>query len=578
MRSQSLFLAAPVLVAALAAACSQTRPDVSKPDAVAPVADAQPLPAPSAAAADASVDAEPLDAGSQTLIGALFMQTPVMNEMDWPTKADDDPAKRHRRRGDKEPPKRIGYLRQGATAPVIPEPHRTANCTEGWYELVAGGFVCGKYATLDLSHPRIKTGPHAPFADQALPYHYATNTGNGTPLYRSIPSREDRARFEPWIQAQRKPKSRAEENPYDPTPAPTATASPSDPMGLGIDELDAGTPWYLREWDGGKPQVTLDDLKGEGPIVRRMVRGFYLALDRTVDGAGGRWWKTTAGYLAPYDRMYVTKPLTDFHGVWLNTETPPAYPAAVAQDGGAPPPYWVDHPPTHLPMAFVSWPRSRKFTLSADHKKATPVAELTSRYTPVQLTGTKETVGGVVYHELEGGSWMRAGEIVVLEPGAAPTDLAPGEKWIDVNLASQSLVMFEGDKAVYATMVSTGKTDRLKEKDHSTPTGTFRIREKHIAATMDGDVASDGPYSIEDVPWIMYFSGSYALHGAFWHNNFGHKQSHGCVNLAPNDARAIFGWTEPRLPDGWHGVWATDTKPGTRVVVHDGLPKPVAAP
>ena len=86
---------------------------------------------------------------------------------------------------------------------------------------------------------------------------------------------------------------------------------------------------------------------------------------------------------------------------------------------------------------------------------------------------------------------------------------------------------------------------------------------------MDGDVASDGPYSIEDVPWIMYYSGSYALHGAFWHNNFGRTRSHGCTNLAPQDAKALFGWTEPRMPDNWHGVWATPERPGTRVVVHE---------
>src|SRR5262249_11938645 len=108
-----------------------------------------------------------------------------------------------------------------------------------------------------------------------------------------------------------------------------------------------------------------------------------------------------------------------------------------------------------------------------------------------------------------------------------------------------------------------------KETARLTRPGAVRIREKPIAATMDGDVASDGPYSIEDVPWIMYFSGSYALHGAFWHSNFGHTKSHGCVNLSPVDAHRLFGWTEPRLPEGWHGVTATDQDPGTRVVVHE---------
>lgn len=558
------------------AACSQ--PEAQKQPDPALQADGAPVVTTASGDGGAASQAS-ADAGPQTMIGALFMQTPILSEMDFPTKADDEPKKRGKK-GDKTGVKRIGYMRQGGLAAVVPEPHKTANCPEGWYELVAGGFVCGKYATLDLTHPRIKTAPHAPFMDQGLPYQYASNIANGTPLYRTVPSKDDRLKYEPWYQKKTKPKIE-EDNPYDPTfvttdpsPAGTYTASASDPMGLGVEDLDAGTPWYLRDWDGGKPQVTLDDLKGEGPIKRRMVKGFYVALDKDIeDEHKVKWWKTTGGDIAPYDRMYVAHPLTDFHGVWLNTDAPPSFPAAVAQDGGVNPPYWVDKPPTHLPMAFVSWPRSKKYALSEDHKKATASTDTISRYTPLQLTGTKETIGGVVYHEVEGGTWMRGSDIIVMNPSPAPTDLAPNEKWIDVNLDNQSLVAFVGDKAVYATLVSTGRKDRQnKEKNHETPPGSFRIREKHIAATMDGDVASDGPYSIEDVPWIMYFNMSYALHGAFWHNSFGNTKSHGCVNLAPNDARALFSWTEPKLPDGWHGVWATDEHPGTRVIVHTADP------
>ena len=86
---------------------------------------------------------------------------------------------------------------------------------------------------------------------------------------------------------------------------------------------------------------------------------------------------------------------------------------------------------------------------------------------------------------------------------------------------------------------------------------------------MDDDSASDGPYSIQDVPWIMYFHSGIALHGAFWHSSFGHERSHGCVNLEPYDAKNLFGWVGPRLPDGWHGIHATDANPGTRVIVHE---------
>jgi hypothetical protein len=71
------------------------------------------------------------------------------------------------------------------------------------------------------------------------------------------------------------------------------------------------------------------------------------------------------------------------------------------------------------------------------------------------------------------------------------------------------------------------------------------------------------------VPYIEYFNAGYALHSAFWHSEFGHVKSHGCVNLAPWDAKALFGWTDPQLPDGWHAVFASKDKPGTRVIVHE---------
>ena len=62
-----------------------------------------------------------------------------------------------------------------------------------------------------------------------------------------------------------------------------------------------------------------------------------------------------------------------------------------------------------------------------------------------------------------------------------------------------------------------------------------------------------GAYELRDVPWIQYFAAGYALHGAYWHDVFGVPRSHGCINLAPIDARYVFMWTEPSVPEGWHG-------------------------
>ncbi|MDB4935119.1 MAG: hypothetical protein JWP87_2091 [Labilithrix sp.] len=514
------------------------------------------------------------------VIAALFLQTPVMSDMEWP--------KEDKKTGERTGAVRLGYIRQGQKVPVIAEPHPKANCREGWYELVQGGFVCGKYASLDMNHPRVKLAPHAPDMVGPLPYQYGYNVANGTPLYRTIPSREERLAIEPWLTPAKKKarRSRDEESASAEdldsgvaAAALTLTRSSvptekADPFGVTGD-LDAGVPWYLRDYDGGKPQVTLDDLKGEGPVSRRMVKGFFLALDTELAKGGGRWWKNTSGLLAPFERVMVYKQASDFHGVWLDEAALP--PQGITGDAGPP----TDRPTgkteivdlakpnSKAQVAIITQPKSKKYIVSTS-RKAVTTGDPISRHSVLRLTGESVTVNGATYDETDDGWWMKAAEGVKTHPSDYPKDLKPGEKWIDVNVKTQTLVAYEGEKPVFATAVSTGLEDKEdKEKDHHTPPGTFRIREKHIAATMDGDVASDGPYSIEDVPWIMYFNGSYALHGAFWHNQFGRTKSHGCVNLAPQDAKALFAWTEPHLPDGWHGVMSTTEKPGTRVVVHE---------
>jgi lipoprotein-anchoring transpeptidase ErfK/SrfK len=526
-----------------------------------------------------------------------------MSDMEWPKRdRDDDGSKK-----DKEKEKgavRIGYIRQGQKVPVNPEAHPKSNCKEGWYELIQGGFVCAKYASLDLNHPKIKLAPHQPDLTTPLPYQYGYNIANGTPLYKNYPSREERMKLEPWLapKAKAAPKKKSSEEEtasygdeqLDAGALPltlastttTVTASTTDPFGLGTEELDASTPWYLRQYDGGKVTgITLDELRGEGAMERRMVKGFFVALDKTETNNGAKYWRTTRNLYAPYERIFQHNAASKYHGIWLDDERAEAKSAAEVvkkayegSDAGAPPAPStttkiatpdICKPGSKSQVAIVTFYKAKKYNLSSS-RKAVTTGDPLSRHTVLKLTGDSVNVNGAEYDETDEGWWMKRADGVRTNPGPAPRDLGKDEKWIDVNLKSQTLVAFEGDKPVFATAVSTGKEDKEdKDKDHKTPTGTWRIREKHIAATMDGDVAQDGPYSIEDVPWIMYFNGSYALHGAFWHNNFGRQQSHGCVNLAPIDAKSMFGWTEPHLPDGWHGVMSTPEKQGTRVVVHE---------
>jgi hypothetical protein len=286
-----------------------------------------------------------------------------------------------------------------------------------------------------------------------------------------------------------------------------------------------------------------------------MVRGFYLGLDREVPAFAGRMWRTTRGMFVPRDHILVHKPKTEFEGVWFNRPGEER----------------------HFPLAWVVGVRGWKYEWSEDEKRMKRTDRI-PRFTMVQLTGKREQIEQYGYHETSEGFWIKDYDAAITRPGPAPHDLGPGEKWIDVNLSTQTVIAFEGTTPVFATIISSGRhNDEDKAKDHRTVQGNFRIFEKHIAATMEADTASDGPYKIEDVPWIMYFEGSYALHGAFWHSSFGKERSHGCVNMQPADAKAVFAWTGPALPSGWHGVRATDNNPGTRVIVHED-PKPKETP
>lgn len=479
----------------------------------------------------------------------------------------------------------IGYMRLGARAPVDAKPLAKSNCKEGWYRLLPRGYICGRHGTLDMNDSRVKLGVTVPDIDAVVPYKYAYNNKNGTPLYRTVPTREEMERYEPYLVKPRTSKpaktvvgdrdagSSADETPVAADNAmsdagvaaaePDAAVQPeggtlqaallaamqdSDDAGAAVVDAAPDVPWWQRDPDAGPQELRLADLEAhsDNVLAKRMVKGFFVAVDKTFRWNNRFWHKTTAGLVAPADRMSINAP-PEFQGVRLTEADSP-----------------------QLPIAFVLPPTASTYEMRGDNdvRKAKRTVK---RYAMVALTGKTATRGGTEYHETRDGVWLRGSQIARVQLASQPADLRAGEKWIDVNLTQQTLVAYEGDRPVYATLMSSGKKGRTRSTDHSTVQGAFRIREKHITATMDGDGASPGemPYSIEDVPYVMYFKNSYALHGAFWHNNFGRRMSHGCVNLSPLDAKFVFMWSEPALPQGWHGIWATNDHPGTLVVVHD---------
>jgi lipoprotein-anchoring transpeptidase ErfK/SrfK len=117
-------------------------------------------------------------------------------------------------------------------------------------------------------------------------------------------------------------------------------------------------------------------------------------------------------------------------------------------------------------------------------------------------------------------------------PRTTPVDPnAPGERWIDVDLSEQRLYAYEGQQVVASFLVSTGVWQ------YPTVTGQYHIYVKYLYT----DMAGVG-YYLPNVPYTMYFYRGYGIHGTYWHNNFGHPMSHGCINMYTPDAAWMFNW------------------------------------
>ena len=261
--------------------------------------------------------------------------------------------------------------------------------------------------------------------------------------------------------------------------------------------------------------------------------GWAVSVRRRTTYEGERYYGTAGGDYVRASEVYVARPST-FQGEEL----------AGPEDLG-----WTFRSSTrirdHLPGAGSSHERSIG-------------SQVALRFV------AEHEVGATAWLELaDDGGFVRASDVRRTDYVAPPEEVGPYDVWFDINRASQTLVAYRGEEPIYATMVSSGR------RGHTTPPGTFRVWVKLITDRMANEEPSnpeEKPYYLEDVPWVMYFNDDIALHGAYWHKAFGHVRSHGCVNLAPIDARWVFDHAQPVLPRGWWSVLPTADDPGS--VVH----------
>ena len=154
-------------------------------------------------------------------------------------------------------------------------------------------------------------------------------------------------------------------------------------------------------------------------------------------------------------------------------------------------------------------------------------------------------------NKLTDANFLRAGQVITVvkdddqnnnPPITVPTqEPTPpigqfGPKWVDVNLTTQNMIAFEGQTPVFSSKISSGIPR------HPTVLGIYRIYAKYKATKMEGGQGTAEYYYLPNVPYTMYFYSGYALHGAYWHNNFGQPMSHGCVNLPVDASKWMYDW------------------------------------
>ncbi len=439
---------------------------------------------------------------------------------------------------------RIGSLRAGGQVAAVGDLVAGPGCSQGWQRIEPIGYVCvGKDVTADLEDPIVRAATRRPDFAYRLPYMYGTVRWPG-PVYARLPTTAQLKKYEPGLAKhyRRWKKDEVSGANYGLDVWLRYTKGRKPPTALDAlaeKTTDANIVWFLR--DGQQVPDLSGKIDGPGDvkigfIKRRQGRSFthsYLF-------EGRRYNVTPDLTVIPADRF---RPIrgSAFHG-------------------------WQVGVDVQFPFALVRRPGAHKWTWSGAKKRMVKGERLPWR-SAVQLTETKRFYKQRLYYKTTEGFYVDDRHAGRIDPARRwPNWAQQGEKWIDINLTKQVLVAYEGKTAVYATLISSGEAGLGdSEKTTATKRGIFRIHTKWISSTMDSDVVGE-EFELRDVPYVQYFEGGYALHGAYWHDGFGRPKSHGCINLSPEDARRLFFWTEPAVPAAWHEARRALT--GTIVFIH----------
>lgn len=232
----------------------------------------------------------------------------------------------------------------------------------------------------------------------------------------------------------------------------------------------------------------------------------------TITNEEGGWARTSNGKWLPSDALSAEVATSRFAGVRLTEESLP------------------------YPVAWILVHVRPSVTPGGPNNMDVPVV---LRYTTKYLYDSV-IVDGWIWYQIGHKQWVKQTQVAVIKPIERPTDVDT-ERWISVDLYEQVLIAYEGETPVFATLVSSGLSE------WPTNEGLFHVYVRYPRTIMAGAYGQPDFYYLQEVPWTMYFDNDIALHGAYWHDGFGYRRSHGCVNLSITDAKLLYDWASPEF-------------------------------
>lgn len=260
---------------------------------------------------------------------------------------------------------------------------------------------------------------------------------------------------------------------------------------------------YDRQYRRVNGAITMYDAPNGNPV-RTMASGFnFVTITQDVDG----WAQIRSDRWVPSAQLTNDVPISSFAGIFL-PEEPLPYTAAWLLVNMRPSRYPGGSPSNDNPLLY--------------------------RYTLVSLYATVE-VDGWRWYQIGVDQWVKQTQVAKVLPVERFDDIDT-ERWISIDLYEQVFIAYEGDKPVYASLVASGLPQ------WATNEGLFHVYIRYTRTLMSGAEGRPDFYYLEEVPWTMYFDNDIALHGAYWHDGFGYRRSHGCVNLSITDAYWLYQW------------------------------------